>query len=432
MQRKPILIAVIVTGMLLTSAPAAQANETELASDVLDTLTVEPQTDDYNAADDRPDDWAQANDNPGDYSTTRDTILARDMTDVTYNDKHQVATGTLHDPYTGTTINFKRGQTTSNAVQIDHVVAFGEAWESGLGDDDEQTIERYYNDPYVLLAVDGPSNNGKQDSDAAEWLPSRVDADGKDTYDCYYVARQIAVKDKYDLSVDKAEKNAMSDVLATCPAQTIPSESDGAYWENADTGDTETLPGDVNGDGEYTTGDLTGLTVTVDGEPYKEFTPDTDSYKLPDGDHTVTIAGTPDGWTMTPAAQSAQAPMPDGSIVTTTTYAFTFTASDGTTVASYTFTWGKAEHAGGEDDDTSDTPPVVDDTDTDNPDTNAGADTVPDATDTDDPDSGNITETPTDQLASTGAPIAGIGAFTLAMLCCGAALGVLLRRRTRN
>ena len=432
MQRKPILIAVIVTGMLLTSAPAAQANETELASDVLDTLTVEPQTDDYNAADDRLDDWAQANDNPGDYSTTRDTILARDMTDVTYNDKHQVATGTLHDPYTGTTINFKRGQTTSNAVQIDHVVAFGEAWESGLGDDDEQTIERYYNDPYVLLAVDGPSNNGKQDSDAAEWLPSKVDADGKDTYDCYYVARQIGIKDKYDLSVDKAEKNAMSDVLATCPAQTIPSESDGAYWENADTGDTETLPGDVNGDGEYTTGDLTGLTVTVDGEPYKEFTPDTDSYKLPDGDHTVTIAGTPDGWTMTPAAQSAQAPMPDGSIVTTTTYAFTYTAPNGVAVASYTFTWGTVEHTDDGDDDTSDTPPVVDDTNTDNPDTNAGTDTVPDATDTDDPDSGNTTETPTDQLASTGATITGIGAFTLAMLCCGAALGVLLRRRTRN
>ena len=432
MQRKPILIAVIVTGMLLTSAPAAQANETELASDVLDTLTVEPQTDDYNAADDRLDDWAQANDNPGDYSTTRDTILARDMTDVTYNDKHQVATGTLHDPYTGTTINFKRGQTTSNAVQIDHVVAFGEAWESGLGDDDEQTIERYYNDPYVLLAVDGPSNNGKQDSDAAEWLPSKVDADGKDTYDCYYVARQIGIKDKYDLSVDKAEKNAMSDVLATCPAQTIPSESDGAYWENADTGDTETLPGDVNGDGEYTTGDLPGLTVTVDGEPYKEFTPDTDSYKLPDGDHTVTIAGTPDGWTMTPAAQSAQAPMPDGSIVTTTTYAFTYTAPNGVAVASYTFTWGTVEHTDDGDDDTSDTPPVVDDTNTDNLDTNAGTDTVPDATDTDDPDSGNTTEAPTDQLASTGATITGIGAFTLAMLCCGAALGVLLRRRTRN
>ena len=432
MQRKPILIAVIVTGMLLTSAPAAQANETELASDVLDTLTVEPQTDDYNAADDRLDDWAQANDNPGDYSTTRDTILARDMTDVTYNDKHQVATGTLHDPYTGTTINFKRGQTTSNAVQIDHVVAFGEAWESGLGDDDEQTIERYYNDPYVLLAVDGPSNNGKQDSDAAEWLPSKVDADGKDTYDCYYVARQIGIKDKYDLSVDKAEKNAMSDVLATCPAQTIPSESDGAYWENADTGDTETLPGDVNGDGEYTTGDLPGLTVTVDGEPYKEFTPDTDSYKLPDGDHTVTIAGTPDGWTMTPAAQSAQAPMPDGSIVTTTTYAFTYTAPNGVAVASYTFTWGTVEHTDDGDDDTSDTPPVVDDTNTDNLDTNAGTDTVPDATDTDAPDGGNTAETPTDQLASTGATITGIGAFTLAMLCCGAALGVLLRRRTRN
>lgn len=428
MQRKPILIAVIVTGMLITSAPAAQANETELASDVLDTLTVEPQTDDYNAADDRPDDWAQANDNPGDYSTTRDTILARDMTDVTYNDKHQVATGTLHDPYTGTTINFKRGQTTSNAVQIDHVVAFGEAWESGLGDDDEQTIERYYNDPYVLLAVDGPSNNGKQDSDAAEWLPSKVDADGKDTYDCYYVARQIAVKDKYDLSVDMTEKDAMEDVLATCPAQTIPSESDGAYWENVDAG---TLPGDVNGDGEYTTGDLTGLTVTVDGEPYKEFTPDTDSYRLPDGDHTVAIAGTPDGWTMTPTVQSAQAPTPDGPIVTTTTYAFTYTAPNGVTVATYTFTWGTVEHT--DDGDTSDTPetPIIPDDDVDDDtDTNI---TDTDATDPGDKNTNDETNTnQSDQLPATGTNTLGIGAFTLAMLCCGAALGVLLRRRTRN
>lgn len=179
----------------------------------------------------------------------------------------------------------------------------------------------------------------------------------------------------------------------------------------------------MNGDGEYTTGDLTGLTVTVDGEPYKEFTPDTDSYRLPDGDHTVAVAGTSDGWTAMSATEAS------GTAVTRT---FTIVAPDGTTVASYTFAWGTVEHTDDGDDDTSDTPPVVDDTDTDSPDTNARTDTVPDATDADDPDGGNATETPTDQLASTGAPIAGIGAFTLAMLCCGAALGVLLRRRTRN
>lgn len=499
MQRKPILIAVIVTGMLITSAPAAQANETELASDVLDTLTVEPQTDDYNAADDRPDDWAQANDNPGDYSTTRDTILARDMTDVTYNDKHQVATGTLHDPYTGTTINFKRGQTTSNAVQIDHVVAFGEAWESGLGDDDEQTIERYYNDPYVLLAVDGPSNNGKQDSDAAEWLPSKVDADGKDTYDRYYVARQIAVKDKYDLSVDKDEKNAMSDVLATCPAQTIPDEQDGAYWEN-DTPSTG-LAGDVNGDGKYTpsdlngiqivsddgpldldtewtthrldslpanirieglpdgwtsvpedrsdpdrgyeilllpvndpTGDvvaryallnakafdtadvngngridfddLTGIRFIVDGEPYQQFDPDTLHYALPNGmEHTIRVENVPDVW------EAIETPKSDGQGGESVSWAFI--APSRAEWVTYTFTWNTNTDTG------DDTDMNVDD------DTHTNAPSTPS-------DGGDTTKTPTDQLASTGATITGIGAFTLAILCCGAALGVLLRHRTRN
>ena len=135
---------------------------------------------------------------------------------------------------------------------------------------------------------------------------------------------------------------------------------------------------------------------------------------------------------MTSGMRSSQTPMPDGSLAIATTAEFAFAAPDGVTVASYTFTWGTVEHTDDGDDDTSDTPPVVDDTDTDSPDTNAGTDTVPDATDADDPDGGNTTETPTDRLASTGAPIAGIGAFTLAMLCCGAALGVLLRRRTRN
>jgi hypothetical protein len=34
-----------------------------------------------------------------------------------------VLTGTLHDPYTGTTIAFQRGQDTSDDVQIDHVLS---------------------------------------------------------------------------------------------------------------------------------------------------------------------------------------------------------------------------------------------------------------------------------------------------------------------
>lgn len=56
-----------------------------------------------------------------------------------------------------------------------------------------------------------------------------------------------------------------------------------------------------------------------------------------------------------------------------------------------------------------------------------------DATDPGDKNTNNETDTnQTDQLPATGTDTLGIGAFTLAMLCCGAALGVLLRRRTRN
>lgn len=438
MQRKPILIAVIVTGMLITSAPSAQAEESDLAVDVLDTLTVTDTQADVPGYDKNqssgsfrfPEDVDD--DAYGNKADMWDVIYMRDFDPATIkSDDGDVSYGVLrNDPYSGKDVTYEKGG--ASEIDIEHVVARSEAWDSGASEWTQAQRDAFANDPLELLAVSSGGNRAHGEKDAAGWLPSvGVKSTGVNNpaYDCLYVARQIAVKDKYDLSVDKDEKNAMSDVLATCPAQTIPGEQDGAYWES-DTPSTG-LAGDVNGDGEYTTGDLTGLTVTVDGEPYKEFTPDTDSYKLPDGDHTVTIAGTPDGWTMTPTVQSAQAPMPDGPIVTTTTYAFTHTAPNGVTVASYTFTWGTVEHT--DDGDTSDTPetPVVPDDDVDDDtDTNI---TDTDATDPGDKNTNNETDTnQSDQLPATGTDTLGIGAFTLAMLCCGAALGVLLRRRTRN
>ena len=122
----------------------------------------------------------------------------------------------LADPYTGKTITFTRGRTTSSAVQIDHVVALENAWQSGARDWDAMRRYEFANDPYNLLAVDGPSNSEKGSASAAYWLPTNAD------YRCDYVARQIAVKDKYNLSVTSAEKDAMLAVLHTCPAQPLP------------------------------------------------------------------------------------------------------------------------------------------------------------------------------------------------------------------
>ena len=133
------------------------------------------------------------------------------MTDVKYKGGScKVASGTLVDPYTGKTIKFERGESTSSAVQIDHVVALSNAWSTGAFALDADTRLAISQDPLNLLAVDGPANQEKSDQAADTWLPSN------EAFRCQYVARQISVKYKYKLWVTSAEKLAMQKVLATC------------------------------------------------------------------------------------------------------------------------------------------------------------------------------------------------------------------------
>lgn len=148
----------------------------------------------------------------------RERILARDMTDVIYRSASDctVMSGLLNDPYTGKLIHFSRGPSTSSAVQIDHVVAIGDAWQKGAQQLPLSERTQLYNDPLELLAVDGPANEQKGDGDAATWLPPNK------SYRCRYVARQIAVKVKYHLWVTPAEHDAMQRILDSCPTQVLP------------------------------------------------------------------------------------------------------------------------------------------------------------------------------------------------------------------
>ncbi|TPF85362.1 hypothetical protein BW13_11245 [Bifidobacterium sp. UTCIF-37] len=159
--------------------------------------------------------WADVDGNDCD---TRDDILARDLTDVVRKDACKVASGTLHDPYTGTTIAFTRGGDSDHdgGIQIDHVVALSNAWKSGANTWTDAQRLSYANDPYVLLAVDDQANEDKRDHSADKWLPANT------AYQCSYVARQIGIKSKYKLNVTNAEYRAMRNVLDTCPAQTVP------------------------------------------------------------------------------------------------------------------------------------------------------------------------------------------------------------------
>jgi hypothetical protein len=148
----------------------------------------------------------------------RNQVLARDMTAVQLRrgSRCVVASGRLLDPYTGKQINFVRGQGTSEAVQIDHVVALADAWRTGAQQLDQRTRAQLAGDLVELLAVDGPANEAKRDRDAAAWLPANK------AYRCHYVARQVAVKTRYRLWVIPAERDAIDRVLAGCPSQPLP------------------------------------------------------------------------------------------------------------------------------------------------------------------------------------------------------------------
>ncbi|MFI6688839.1 HNH endonuclease family protein [Streptomyces sp. NPDC050485] len=145
---------------------------------------------------------------------TREDILKRDLKDVKFKDKCDVASGTLvRDPYTGESIQFQRG---ASKIDIDHVVALSDAWQKGAQQWDKQKRTEFANDPLNLIAVDASANRRKSDGDAATWLPPYQ------AYRCTYVADQVAVKKKYGVWVTDAEKAAMKTVLDSCPTQQLP------------------------------------------------------------------------------------------------------------------------------------------------------------------------------------------------------------------
>ena len=208
----------VTTGAQQTAAqPGVTAPVTSTSSaalTVLDTLAVKgraPKT--GYARTQFGDGWASING-----CDTRNRILHRDLTDIVVSDDCKVMSGTLNDPYTGKVIIFQRGETTSALVQIDHVVALSNAWQTGAQQLTAEQRAALANDPLELLAVDGVANQQKSDGDAATWLPSNK------AFRCQYIARQIAVKQKYNLWVTPPEKQAMQEALSKCPEQALPAE----------------------------------------------------------------------------------------------------------------------------------------------------------------------------------------------------------------
>lgn len=142
---------------------------------------------------------------------TRADILARDFQSPRFGNSAKpcrLTGGTFHDPYTGKTMQFETPP--GRKVQIDHVVALGNAWKSGAWAWTKAQREAYANDPSVLLAADGPANQQKSDASADAWMPSNRN------FRCAYARQQIDIKYRWNLTVTAPEKAALLSALAKC------------------------------------------------------------------------------------------------------------------------------------------------------------------------------------------------------------------------
>ena len=101
--------------------------------------------------------------------------------------------------------------TSPSGLDIDHMVPLAEAWRSGAWawtSAQRMDFANDLKDPRSLLAVTAGLNRSKGDRDVAGWLPVKAQ--------CTYISNWIAVKWRFDLTVDPAEGEFLQSKIASC------------------------------------------------------------------------------------------------------------------------------------------------------------------------------------------------------------------------
>ncbi|GAA4081025.1 HNH endonuclease family protein [Actinomadura miaoliensis] len=137
---------------------------------------------------------------------TREEVLKRDGSNVQVGTNCYPTSGSWVSPYDGAT------WTNPSDIDIDHMVPLAEAWRSGASNWTTSLRQQFANDltSSQLWAVTDNVNQEKGDKDPAEWRPPLT------SFHCMYARSWIDVKYRYDLSVDSAEKSALTRLLDTC------------------------------------------------------------------------------------------------------------------------------------------------------------------------------------------------------------------------
>lgn len=140
------------------------------------------------------------------------SVTFLDSNKVTTTDPNKacyVSGGVWNDPYTG------EKYTNPEDLDIDHMIPLnyaaqhgGQGWDAGK----KEQYANYRDYPNHLIAVQSSANRSKSDQGPSAWKPANQ------AYWCTYATDWVNISAQWGLSVTQADKNALSEMLNTCPA----------------------------------------------------------------------------------------------------------------------------------------------------------------------------------------------------------------------
>lgn len=117
-----------------------------------------------------------------------------------------VASGVLHDPYTGQTVTYQR--TGNTEVVADHVIPLAAAWDLGAAQWTLQKRQNFANDPRNLIITTRGANLAKGDKTPGEWMPQLSQ--------CRYAQTYLEVARLYGVAITRADQRALTTATQSC------------------------------------------------------------------------------------------------------------------------------------------------------------------------------------------------------------------------
>jgi hypothetical protein len=156
--------------------------------------------------------WIDANGNGCD---TREEVLIAESQSKAQVDAYgcKVIEGDWLSPYDNVM------HTNPSNLDIDHMIPLKEAWDSGAwkwSAAQRQSFANDLSDARALIAVTAGQNRSKSDRDPSNWIPPQK------SYTCTYLSEWVAIKARWNLSMDQSEFGRIKNLLtASCATATI-------------------------------------------------------------------------------------------------------------------------------------------------------------------------------------------------------------------